>query len=112
MNCMKCGREIPEGQVFCQECLAVMDAYPVNPGTHIQLPQRPARVEDKKALRQIPPVEQIRQLKRAIRWLCLTVGVLLAAVAILALLLVQNLTAPTTQAPIGRNYTVTTTHDG
>lgn len=107
---MKCGREIPDGQVFCEECLAVMDAYPVKPGTHIQIPHRPTRVPDKKASRQIPPGEQIRQLKRAVRWLCLTVGVLLAAVAILALLLVQNLTAPAPQTPIGRNYTSTTTY--
>ena len=112
MNCMKCGREIPEGQAFCQECLAVMDAYPVKPDTHIHLPTRPARSTDRKSPRSVSPAEQIRQLKRAVRWLCLTVGVLFVAVAILALLLVQNLTAPTPQTPIGKNYTTTTTYPG
>ena len=39
MNCMKCGREINEG-VFCYECLADMEKYPVKPGTVVQLPRR------------------------------------------------------------------------
>ena len=33
MNCMKCGREIPEQQTFCDVCLEVMSQYPVNPHT-------------------------------------------------------------------------------
>ena len=112
MNCMKCGREIPDGQAFCPDCLAVMDAYPVKPDTHIQLPTRPSRSAERKASRPSSPAEQIRQLKRAIRWLCVTVGMLLAAVLVLALLLVQNLTAPTPQTPIGKNYTTNTTYPG
>ena len=38
MPCMKCGRKIKDRQVFCEECLAIMDTYPVKPGTPIQLP--------------------------------------------------------------------------
>lgn len=33
MNCLKCGREIEEGQVFCNDCLVQMAKYPVKPGT-------------------------------------------------------------------------------
>ena len=51
MNCMKCGREIALGQVFCKDCLADMAEYPVTPGTPVILPandpkpavRRPAR---------------------------------------------------------------------
>ena len=31
MNCLKCGREIEEGQVFCNDCLVQMAKYPVKP---------------------------------------------------------------------------------
>ena len=41
MNCMKCGREIEEGQVFCIDCLKDMEKYPVRPGTAVHLPKRP-----------------------------------------------------------------------
>ena len=40
MNCMKCGVEIPETQVFCDHCLEVMEQYPIKPGTHIHLPKQ------------------------------------------------------------------------
>ena len=52
MNCMKCGVEIPEGQVFCDHCLELMKEYPIRPGVHIHLskraedvggPQKPAK---------------------------------------------------------------------
>ena len=42
MNCMKCGREIALGQVFCKDCLADMAQYPIKPGTPVQLPTQPA----------------------------------------------------------------------
>lgn len=38
LNCLKCGREIEEGQVFCNDCLVQMAKYPVKPGTAVQLP--------------------------------------------------------------------------
>lgn len=31
MNCIKCGREIPEGQMFCQECKLPTVTVPVTP---------------------------------------------------------------------------------
>ena len=42
MNCVKCGRGIPEDQVFCETCLQEMENYPVNPGTAVHVPARPA----------------------------------------------------------------------
>ena len=71
MGCMKCGRDIPEGQVFCDSCLEVMAKYPVKPETAVQLPRKKEAPVVKKATvkrRQPPaPEEQIRTLKRRIR---------------------------------------------
>ena len=61
MNCMKCGRDIEEGQVFCGSCLTDMANYPVKPNTAIQLPHRSESVPVKKAAakrRQAPTAEE------------------------------------------------------
>ena len=105
MNCMKCGREIPEGEVFCPDCLEVMGKYPVAPGTHILLPRRPARNPEKKSSKGPSPEEQVRALKKAIRWLWAVAAVLLAALGITTLLLVHSLNQPDSQRPTGRNFT-------
>ena len=67
MNCMKCGRDIEEGQVFCAACLEDMAKYPVKPGIAIQLPRRKDSPAVKKHIRrrQPPtPEEQIQRLKK------------------------------------------------
>ena len=66
MSCMKCGRDTQDPQVFCDDCLQVMERYPVKPGTPIQLPKRAPRSE-KKVLRQTPLSEVVRQQKATIR---------------------------------------------
>lgn len=71
MFCMKCGREVDEGQLFCTECLEVMKRYPVKPGIAIQLPHREEAPLIKKTLSRRKPVvsaeEQVRSLKRRLR---------------------------------------------
>lgn len=109
MNCMKCGSEIPDTQVFCDSCLDVMANYPVKPGTPVHLPRRAPRVE-KKHSRKIPPAEVIRQQRRVIRWLLLTVVVLFVAFCLAAGLFLKELSEPVPQAtPMGRNYIADTT---
>lgn len=105
MNCMKCGREIPEGQVFCSGCLEVMATYPVAPDAHVHIPKRPAKASEKKP-KGLTPAEQIALLKKAIRWLLVTVAILTATMGILAILLLQTSEQP--QRPIGQNYTTAT----
>ena len=104
MNCMKCGVEIREDQVFCPECLKVMEAYPVAPGTHVHLPKRPPRSADKKA-KALTHAEQIASLKKLIHWLLVTLAVMTAAVAILSLLLFYHIDTSEPHPNIGRNYT-------
>ena len=68
MNCMKCGRDIEEGQVFCEKCLEAMKQYPVRPGIVIQLPHRKEGAPVKKPYvrrrGEILLEEQIRRLKK------------------------------------------------
>ena len=82
-ECMKCGREIDAQQVFCDECLAEMDKYPVKPGVVVMLPRRRSQPVKEKAPRrrqnQIPPEEQVKLLKKRIR----IQGIALALVSLL-----------------------------
>jgi len=68
--CMKCGREIDEGQVFCYDCLSDMAKYPVKPGTAIQLPKRRETVVTRKVFNRrktLTPEEQISKLRKSLR---------------------------------------------
>ena len=70
MHCMKCGREIEEGQAFCIDCLHGMAKYPVKPGTVIQLPKRRETPTSRKTFswrKTLTPEEQIRKLKKQLR---------------------------------------------
>lgn len=106
MNCMKCGREISAGQVFCDSCLSIMEKYPVKPDTAVQLPRRQAQSAAKKAKRQPSPEEQILHWRKRYRRLvaCLLAALLLLAAAGTAIwYLWSKEQAP---IPMGRNYTI------
>ena len=110
MNCMKCGAECPEGQVFCDHCLSVMEQYPVKPGTHIHLPKRqtasdPAKKPSKKK-RAPTPEEQIGILRMKVLRLRLLAVILAFVICVvgsfLGLAIYQQYSNPST----GRNYTI------
>lgn len=112
MNCLKCGVEIPETQVFCDHCLSVMEQYPIKPGAHIHLPKREEAAEPPKKApkkRRAPtPEEQISALRMKVLRLRL-VAVILAFVVcavsgFLALKLYEEFHTPVT----GLNYTIDT----
>ncbi len=87
MNCMKCGREVEQGQVFCESCREEMEKYPVKPGTAVQLPRRQEENSMKKlARRRTAPSseEQIRSLRNTIR---LLLALLLVSFALIGVLL-------------------------
>lgn len=110
MNCMKCGREITEGQAFCQECLEIMEQYPVRPGTYVRIPPRKDYEESKPVRRkkELSPKEQIAYLQNKVHWLSITVVTLLAAMILMGMFLLKDLIIPKeTQEPVSRNYTVT-----
>ena len=65
MNCLKCGRETVSEQVFCEDCLAEMEKYPVKPGTAVKLPERrePSAFRRTVKRRTVPLEEQVKILK-------------------------------------------------
>ena len=108
MNCMKCGRETKNEQVFCQDCLRIMQKYPVRPGTVVLLPRRRETVVKKVVKRHtIAPEEQIKALRKqlAILWIVLVV-------CLAAIVLMINPTlhyALDKHVEIGQNYSSVTT---
>ncbi len=94
MNCIKCGVEIPENQVFCDSCLADMARYPVKPDVTVTLPQRkeiPAAKKKNRRQRTVPPEEQLRQVKSKLRLAHLTLGIVFVCFLLVAALLLQYL---------------------
>lgn len=109
MNCMKCGREIPEG-AFCEECLAVMEKYPVKPNTVVLIPNREKDILARKGPRrrkELTEKERLIRYERRIRiltWINGILAVCLAGALILCLLEYRRSLGP----PTGQNYTAIT----
>ena len=111
MNCMKCGREISEGQAFCEECLKIMEQYPVRSGTYVRIPPR-KDYEDPRTPRrkkEMTPEEQLAHLQNKVRWLSIAVVTLLVTSILLGMFLLKDWILPQEEEelPQARNYTVT-----
>ena len=107
MNCMKCGREIREGQVFCESCLRTMKDFPVKSGTPVLLPPRPAPVVVKKVPHTKPILtaeEKIFQLRRTVRRLSLALAVVILALVFSVYLLWDIADPDISGGIIGQNY--------
>lgn len=112
MNCLRCGAETPEKQVFCDHCLSDMARYPVNPHTHVHLPKR-ARDEEilkksAKRKRTLSAEEQISALRRKVKGLWLTVAILVLVLCVVGSFLTAALYQENTAQDVGRNYTIDT----
>ncbi len=108
MHCLKCGKEIPEKQVFCETCLAVMEQFPIKPDTKIFLPKRDAPSVSKKApvrKKVLSPEERIPKLKKAIHILSVSLAIAVLFLVLAFALLFDSLKAKNTaQDTIGQNY--------
>ena len=108
-QCLKCGKKAAEQSVFCSECLAVMEQYPVKPGTVVHIPQRQSVSSGKRqADYETIQKEQIAYQGRVIRWLTTIVAVLSILLVITAVFLVRTLENATARPMIGKNYTTST----
>ena len=85
MYCMKCGREIRENAVFCPNCLAEMEKYPVQPGTVVLLPRRREHsILKKLPKRHVPTAEeQIAVLRKRVMWLSVLLVVCIAVIVLM-----------------------------
>lgn len=111
MQCLKCGKKAAGKQVFCEECLAVMQKYPVKPGIPIQLPQRGKRPPEKilpPSLQEPAAEEQLHQLRTMVRWLLGAIAVLSVVLLLTAGMLIHTLNQNNGSTAIGKNYTTTT----
>ena len=114
MNCMKCGVEIPENQVFCDHCLSEMESFPIKPGTHIHLPKQalttdaPRKAPKKK--RSLSQEEQLSALRLKVQRLRLVAAVLAFLLCLVSVLFLYKLQRPTSGSgsATGRNYTIDT----
>ena len=113
MNCMKCGREIGDGELFCPKCLELMNQYPVKTDFVVQLPRRkeslPKKPQPRKKVK--TPEEQIQQLKKRNRRLTAIVCLLLAASLALAYLSIDFFRRLDVQKILGQNYSTVETID-
>lgn len=112
MACLKCGKKTAEQQTFCDECLAVMEKYPVKPGTAIHLPRRDsANPEKKQPPRHREPTvaEQLANLRGVTRWLVGIIAVLSVLLLLTAGMLLHVTSADKPSGNIGKNYTTTGT---
>lgn len=111
MSCMKCGREIALGQVFCKDCLEDMSHYPVNPATPVQIPvqssvantsrRSPRPKKNKK------PEEQLLRLRKLVRLQATVIVFLLAVLIMLGLYGYRKLYPSTQPFRPGENYITT-----
>ena len=114
MYCLKCGKEIPEKQAFCDCCLTSMEKYPVKPDTHILLPNRSTpQVVKKAANRRKEPTmkERLARTKTAVKWLSIALAVTVFALSLSVTLLVDTLKSKATNNTIGQNYNTVDTFD-
>ena len=84
MNCIKCGRETLGENIFCPDCLAEMEKYPVQPGTVVLLPRRKESSSKKAPKRHTPaPEELVTNLRRQNSALLFLLAVCIIAIALM-----------------------------
>lgn len=104
MKCMRCGTEIQESAVFCEECLAEMEKHPVDPNTPVNLPRREKHIPIKRnRKRHLKPEEMVKRLRRIV--IALMAVILALAIALTASLYLL-LTPPEKHPNLlpGQNY--------
>ena len=109
-QCLKCGKKAEDQSVFCSECLAVMDQYPVKPGTVIHLPRRKSIPTAKLPMDfdETARAEQLAHQRGIIRWLTGVIAGLSVLLVITAVLLIHTLEKDQSLPVIGKNYTTST----
>ena len=112
MQCMKCGRDVEAGEVFCIECRDNMEKYPVKPGTVVQLPYRSYQPQPKKQAprrKSLSLEEQVSLLKRMSRGLALALVLTLLTAAGLGYFGVTQYLENRDKHALGQNYSAAST---
>ena len=106
MNCLKCGRETVSEQVFCEDCLLLMEKYPVKPDTAVKLRERRevSAFRRPKKRRTVNAEEQVKILKGQLFRLTI---VLMISFAVILLMIPPTLAhIMEDHHKVGQNYSV------
>ena len=110
MNCMKCGRETAEDQVFCKTCLEDMERCPVKPGTVVHIPNRSQEDEIRKIQYRRKPLvsmsDQIIRLRKKLLWTRVALALLLLICGLLCFAVGRVAMDWETESIPGQNYSV------
>lgn len=109
MYCVKCGKETKNGNVFCDDCLLVMQTQPVKPGTAVHIPIRPTPAKKPAARKKVlSPEEQNLRLRKIIRRLVVAVACLALSLGVAVGSLLYVLHKQAEQDALGKNYSTVT----
>lgn len=106
MNCMKCGKETQQEQIFCPECLAEMEKYPVKPGIVVQIPVHPLKKQPHHRRGAANHEEQLKRLSRINRRLIFALVLTVLIAVFFALLSFDVLEKYSMHKLLGQNYSV------
>ena len=110
MNCIKCGRELEEGQVFCEECLEVMERDPVKITAPVVIPSQPVKKPNYRRP-VVNPEEEVKRLLYVNQNLIMAL-VLVSIAAVLFAFLAYEKEFWEVVDNLGRNYHVMETATG
>ena len=105
MYCLKCGKEVQDDQVFCEECLAGMEQEPIPISAPVVIPAQP--IQKNPAFRRpvINPEEELKRLQKCNQNLILVLVLLFTLVLLLGVLLYDKQIWQAVD-DLGRNYSV------
>ena len=110
VNCMKCGRETKDDDVFCLECLDHMERHPVAENMLVYVPTAKDRAAAEKKLTVthhpvISEEDQVKRLHRKVEILRLLVILFVGASLFFGILSMETLHELKLSNLIGKNYT-------
>lgn len=111
MNCLKCGEKIEHNQVFCPNCLAEMEQYPIKPDIVVQLPsqqkaKQPAAPQNAVRRQTMADMEaKCRKLKKANRVLTTLMVIFILATLVLSAMTFNLIEQWGLVKKWGQNYT-------
>ena len=110
MYCMKCGREVEDGQVFCSDCLVQMELEPIPIRSSVKIPRQPLKT-NKIRRPAIHYEEEVRRLEKANERLRIWV-ILLAMATVLLIMAAYHKEVVQAVEDLGKNYSIVETRHG
>lgn len=104
MQCLRCGKNIPDDAVFCVDCHAEMVKDPIAPGTPVAIPPRPKQIKPRP--RTGSKDEQISRLRLRTKHMAIAIGALALLLAVSLTILFLSLREEE-RLPTGRNFKTT-----